>query len=131
MPRLSYWFIRAALVYLAAGITLGAFLLANKGLNFAPLLWRFLPVHFELLLVGWLIQFAFGVAYWIFPRFLQGPPRGNENLVWPAFVLLNLGVGWVIAEAMIPAHGLALVGHAVEAGAVLVFVLGVWRRVKA
>jgi hypothetical protein len=32
MPRLSVWFIRMALLYLLAGFTLGALLLAHKGL---------------------------------------------------------------------------------------------------
>jgi hypothetical protein len=30
MPRLSVWFVRAALVYLALGFTCGALLLAHK-----------------------------------------------------------------------------------------------------
>ncbi len=36
MPRLSAWFVRAALIYLAAGLTLGMLLLANKGVLFYP-----------------------------------------------------------------------------------------------
>jgi len=130
MPRLSCWFVRASLVYLAVGFTLGALLLANKGLNFYPLLWIDLPVHMEMLLVGWLVQLAIGVAFWILPRLPQGPPRGNETLVWLAFALLNLGVGLVIAQTVLGVQGLAWAGRASEIGGVLAFVAGTWQRIR-
>ncbi len=130
MPRLSCWFLRAALLHLAAGFTLGALLLANKGLGFYPQAWRLLPVHMELLLVGWLVQLTLGMAFWILPRFIQGAPRGREVWIELSFVLINLGIGWVIAETIFAVQGLALVGRASEAGGALLFALGSWRRVK-
>ena len=130
MPRLSCWFIRSALLYLAAGFTLGALLLAHKGLGFSPLMWRLLPLHMEMLLVGWFLQLAMGVAFWILPRFVQGPPRGNEKLAWLAFTLLNLGIGCALTDAIFLVQGLALAGRVAELGAVILFVLGAWRRVR-
>jgi len=130
MPRLSGWFVRAALAYLAVGFTLGALILAEKGVSYAPMLWRYLPVHYELLLVGWLIQLALGVAFWILPRFPQGAPRGNEALIWLSFALLNLGIACVVAETVLSIQGLRLVGRAIESGGVLAFVWGSWRRVR-
>ncbi len=130
MPRLSCWFVRAALLYLAARFTLGAFILANKGLGFYPSIWRFLPVHMELLLMGWLVQLALGIAYWILPRHIKGAPRGNEAWIELAFWLINLGIGWVIAETVFTLQGLALIGRVAECAAVLVFILGSWRRVR-
>ena len=131
MPRLSCWFVRAALAYLATGFTLGALLLANKGLGWAPQLWRFLPVHMELLLMGWLVQLAMGMAFWILPRFPQGATRGNETLIWLAFVLINLGIGWVVAETIFSVQGLVFVGRVAEIGGILLFLLGSWRRVRS
>jgi len=130
MPRLSCWFVRAALVYLAVGFTLGAFMLANKGLGLAACLWRTLPIHRELLLMGWLVQLAIGVAFWILPRFSQGAPRGNETTIWLAFILLNLGIGLVAAETVLTVPGLVWIGRIVEIGGVLAFVVGSWRRVR-
>ena len=49
MPRLSRWFIRCALIYLALGFTFGALMLFNKGVPFYPALWRLLPTHVEFL----------------------------------------------------------------------------------
>jgi hypothetical protein len=131
MPRLSCWFIRASLLYLAIGFTLGALMLSNKGLGFYPPAWNVLPVHMEMLLVGWFVQLAMGVVFWILPRFREGPPRGNESLAWLAFGLVNLGIGWVVAQAVFSLQGLALVGRVMEIGGVGVFVAGSWRRVRA
>ena len=101
MPLVSVWFIRSALLYLLAGFTLGALLLASKGLALPPELWRWLSVHLELLLVGWLVQLVMGVAYWIFPRFGMTPQaRGREGLAWLALVLLNGGV-WIACLGML------------------------------
>jgi len=130
MPRLSSWFVRAALSYLAVGFTLGALLLAEKASSFYPMLWDILPVHIELLLVGWLVQLALGVAFWILPRFSKGPPRGNEAVVWLSFVLLNLGIAFVVAGTLLAVPGLLLAGRVAETGGVLAFVWGSWRRVR-
>ena len=130
MPRLSCWFVRAALIYLAAGFTLGACLLANKGLGFYPPTSASLQAHMELLLVGWLIQLAMGMVFWILPRFPHGAPRGNEALIWLAFVSINLGIGCVVAEAFFPVRGLTFVGRVAEVLGILFFVLGSWRRVR-
>jgi len=103
MPRLSIWFLRAALVYLALGITFGALMLANKGVPFYPQLWRLFPMHVEFLLVGWTVQLAMGVAYWILPRFTRGAKRGNVPLAWSAWVMLNAGILMVFLGAWLAA----------------------------
>jgi hypothetical protein len=130
MPRLSQWYVRTALAYLALGFTFGALMLANKGLNFEPKLWRLLPAHIELMLMGWTLQLALGMAFWMLPRFWEGPPRGNESGAWAAYLLLNLGVSLVILRAVfIWPSWLMFVGRAAEAGAAVAFGLHIWRRI--
>jgi heme/copper-type cytochrome/quinol oxidase subunit 1 len=131
MPRLSSWFVRASLVYLALGFTLGALLLTNKGLDFSPWLWKLLPIHIEILIMGWFVQLAVGVAFWILPRLSGASPRGNERLVWLAFWLINIGIGVVVLEALTSLPWLLLIGRLVEFGGVIAFVIGLWKRVKA
>ena len=96
MPRLSVWFVRCSLAYLLLGFTLGGLMLANKGIPFAAWAWRLLVPHMEFLLLGWMVQLAMGVAFWILPRFSSGAPRGNEVLIYSTFVVLNLGI-WIVA----------------------------------
>ncbi len=128
MPRLSIWFVRASLLYLLAGITLGALMLANKGITFDPSLIEVLPIHVEFLLVGWLIQLAFGVAFWFLPRYGTGAPRGNERLVWGAFILLNAGV--ILTAFQLWLQPALLVGRISEILGILLYIAGSWRRVK-
>jgi len=118
------------LVYLTLGFTLGAMMLAGEGLDLNPTIRQVLPIHMEMLLVGWMIQLALGVAFWILPRFMQGAPRGNETLIWLAFWLFNLGIGGVTAETFLGVPGLIFAGRVAEAGGVLAFVIGMWRRVR-
>ena len=128
MPRLSVWFVRASLIYLLVGFTFGALILAEKGIPYDPLVWSLFPIHAEFLLVGWLVQLAMGVAFWILPRFMSGPPRGNEKLIWASFVSINAGILLAALQLWIP---LALLGGRVlEAAGVVIYVLGSWRRVK-
>lgn len=129
MPRLSVVFIRTALLYLAAGFTFGALLLFHKGVPLSPTLWRILPMHIEFVLIGWTLQLAMGVAFWILPRW--GAERGNETPVWIAYILLNAGVlaagvgGWL---GWPPA--VLLAGRAAELLAAISFAIHAWPRVK-
>jgi hypothetical protein len=130
MPRLSQLFVRTALVYLLLGFTFGALMLANKGLPLHPALWRLLPAHIEFLLIGWTLQLALGVAFWILPRFWEGAPRGNEVGAQLAYVLLNLGVWLVALGALLAAPAaISFLGRTAELAAVVAFGAHIWPRI--
>ena len=131
MPRVCVWLLRASLLYLGAGFTLGAVLLASKGYGVLPAAWSWLPVHMEWLLVGWFVQLVMGVAYWIFPRFGLSPAaRGRESLAWVAFYLVNLGVLLVCSATLLgwPVGG---VGRCAELAAAAVMAGNIWVRTRA
>ncbi len=129
MPFLSRLFIRTALGYLVFGFTFGALMLTNKGVPIHPLLWRLLPLHIEFLFVGWTVQFVFGVAFWILPRF--NTSRGNESVVWLSYALLNAGVLVAgLGAALALGNGLVLAGRLAELGAVVAFAINAWPRIK-
>ena len=120
--------IRAALLALTAGATLGALMLAAPG-TAGVARWR--PLHAELLLVGWTVQLAFGVAYWILPRFRSGPERGPEAFGWVAFALVNTGVVLVgLGRSATAGEMWALAGRSAEGLAAVAFVAQAWPRVK-
>lgn len=120
MPQLSRWLIRAALIYLLLGFTVGALILAHKGVQLHPLLWSWLPAHIEFLLLGWVLQLTMGVAFWILPRYWQPPRRPNEFYARLAFILLNLGIWLVVAGTALRAGEWVLfAGRAAEIGAVV------------
>jgi heme/copper-type cytochrome/quinol oxidase subunit 1 len=94
-------------------------------------MWQLLLPHFEFVLLGWTLQLAMGVAFWILSRYLQGPEHGREAIAWLAFVLFNggvllVGVSWRLrAPALIP-----LLGRIAEAGSAVAFGVHAWRRVR-
>ncbi len=130
MPRLSVYFIRASLIYLLFGFTFGGLLLANKGVMISPAIWMLLPVHMEFDLMGWLVQLAMGVAFWILPRFSSGPARGDERLSWSAFLFVNVGILFVASETIFQVKWLILTGRVMETLALILFAVGNWRRIK-
>lgn len=138
MPRPSVWFVRTALVYLGVGATLGALVLWQKGTGTLPLAWRLRSAHLELALLGWTLQLAMGVAFWILPRLrVDGrPTRGRERAVWWSYGLLNAGLLTVAAAGADLGSGTvgpataAAVGRWMEAAAVALFAWHAWPRVK-
>lgn len=130
MPRLSQWIIRTALIYLLLGFSIGALLLAHKGIPFYPALWNWLPTHIEFLLMGWVVQLTMGVAFWILPRYWKYPRRPNEIYARIAFILLNLGIWFVVAGTTFHAgQGILLIGRVIEVSAIVFFALHSWKRI--
>ena len=131
MPRLTVWMVRTALLHLALGFTLGALLLAQRELALPAGVTRLRPLHAELLLLGWTVQLAMGVAFWILPRFGAGPERGREWPAWLAYLLLNAGVlAAGLGLAWWGPGPLALLGRVAEALAAAAFAWHAWPRIK-
>ena len=134
MPTLTRWFLRAALVYLVGALAVGALL---QWPDLAPQLARLWPTYLHLLVVGWITQVIFGVAFWMFPRFSPEQPYGNIRLGWASFLLLNTGlllraVGeplhWLRPAA--PSNGIVAASALLQLLAGWAFVLNTWPRVK-
>lgn len=136
MPRISQYFIRTALLSLALGSTIGGLMLTAKGIGQPAWIWAWRSGHVQLLLVGWLVQLACGVAIWILPRFDATGDRGDARWSWLAYGTLNGGVA--LASLHVPLAGLVGRGgvrwmpvtagglYAVAGG---VLAISLWRRV--
>jgi hypothetical protein len=96
----------------------------------SPMIWALLPLHIEFAFVGWMIQFAMGIAFWILPRFRKDPLRGNVRLGWVAFILVNTGIFLFLPNAFVDRDWLTLAGRTMEALGLIAFVLGHWHRIK-
>jgi hypothetical protein len=129
MPKLSAWLVRAALAHFAAWGAIGGLLLASKAVALPGWLWLLRPAHVDGLLVGFVVQLAFGVALWILPK---APLRSGAPPAAMAGVLLNAGVGLVALGGVLPGlAALAGAGRIAEAAAVAAFAVHVWPRVRA
>ena len=95
------------------------------------------PVYWHLLVVGWLMQCIFGVAYWMFPPFSKDQPQRSETLGWLTYGALNVGL--LLRAIVEPCHSLypqAGIGWLLVPSAVLqvtagwVFVVNTWGRIR-
>lgn len=134
MPPLTRWLVKAALLYLIAALVLGVAMQLPMAGRY-PVLAVLWPTYLHVLVVGWLTQLIFGVAYWLFPRYSAERPRGSERLGWATFVLLNAGlllrlVGEPWRALGRGGHAVLLVSAVTQLLAVWCFVLNTWPRVK-
>ncbi|NGP88756.1 cbb3-type cytochrome c oxidase subunit I [Fodinibius halophilus] len=130
MPAISRWMIRISLLYLLVGMVSGAIMLVNKAYVIHPSVWALLPIHIEVVIFGWVIQLTLGTAYWMLPRFLEQPQRGNPQLAIGMVVALNLGILVIIADILLSVSwGLGLLGRILELSAVVLFVILHWDRI--
>jgi hypothetical protein len=93
MDRLSAAMARASFLWLLAGAVAGATMMIDEALPGAWRAWLG-PTHGHALFVGWFVQFAIGVAYWLLPR-RRTPARPigyRERLALTAVALLNAGL---------------------------------------
>lgn len=110
--------VRSSLLFLVVGATLGTVMMGAKALARVPAWAAFLPAHREMLVVGWLVQLAAGVAYWILPPLKKAAIRERNALA--TWGLLNAGVLLVaVASLTDGAAGMTICGRAAEALAVL------------
>jgi hypothetical protein len=137
MPRLTRWYLKSALVYLAAALLLGLVLALPNTFILPVFIGYMNPAFFHLFLVGWVTQMIFGVIYWMFPIITRANPRGNERLGWTSYILLNVGLLLrVIGEPLTSIRPNAWFGWLLAASALLqwlaavVFVTLAWPRVK-
>ena len=137
MPRLTRYFIKTALVYLAVAVAIGLLLAARSTVDLPPELLALTPVYFHLFMVGWVMQLIFGMLFWMLPKYSRERPRGPERLAWAAYVLINTGlILRVIGEPLVAVRSDLGAGWLLVLSALLqliggwAFIAAVWPRVK-
>lgn len=128
MPLLSRLAVRASLLYLAAGACVGGVLLVDKGYPALVTGAGWSGLHREVLLMGWLLQLALGVAYWILPR--RGGRRPRPRMAVVGLGLLNVGIAAVAAGELSGPSFLLPLGRGMELVAALLFTLHAWPRIR-
>lgn len=81
---------KTSLIYLLLGFVLGGVLLIAEATGAS---WgsSWSVIHAHILFVGWFVQFAIGIAYWLLPRRKtpEKPYGYNETPAYIAYALIN------------------------------------------
>lgn len=129
MPAQSIWMIRSSLMCLIAASIAGGIILVHKSAELHPAVWLLLPLHYELAIWGWLVQFVMGTAYWMFPRYVTGAKRGSSSAAWAMAALFNTGLLLLLASGLLRDGDLVAVsGRCLLTLSVVVFVFLMWKR---
>jgi hypothetical protein len=127
MPTVTRWSIKTALAWAGLAVVAGM-LLAWPGAPALPY-----PTYLHLLTVGWLSNLIFGVAHWMFPRASGEAPRGDVRLAWGGWGMLNAGLILRVVGEATRGHSsgsMLLVAAILQLGAIWLWVLHLWPRVK-
>jgi hypothetical protein len=138
MDRLSIIMVRAALLWLLLGIAIGGLMLVDRAVPGDWRLWLS-PSHGHILFVGWFLQFALGIAYWLLPR-KRSPdlPLGyREDIAIAGAVALNAGLVCRVLGEPFERTGhasdltlaLLIASSTLQVAAVALFVAQLWPRV--
>jgi cbb3-type cytochrome oxidase subunit 1 len=123
-------FIKASVVWLAVGVTLGV------GMAIHPPSVIYRPAHIHLNVLGFVAMMIFGVGYHVLPRF-AGHPLVRPGLAAAHWWLANAGLTLFAAGFMLRPHGVGAAPVALGAGAALsaagayAFAWNIWRTLRA
>jgi hypothetical protein len=137
MPPLTRWFIKTALVYLVLSLFLSVLVVAGTALPVLHAFSGLSSLYLHLLMIGWITQLIFGVAYWMFPIFSREEPRRSTTLGWLSYVSLNAGLAMRLSVDVTPVvstlHTPSWIGGLAATLlfiAAVAFVANTWQRVK-
>ena len=132
MPAQTIWMIRLSLIYFLLSAIIGGLLLIHKTVSLHPALWSLLPLHYEMAIWGWMVQFVMGTAYWMFPRFLKGDIRGPAMLAWWMFILFNAGLLLLLISIFTTGEFfMAPAGRFLMMTSIILFGFLIWNRVAS
>ena len=99
-------YIKTAIIFLAAGIALGGWMLVNRELHGRPPTEYETSAHTHLIFVGFVMEMILGVALWLFPRPHKDDTRYSPRLVDAAYWLLTVGTAIRAAGELARASGM-------------------------
>jgi hypothetical protein len=130
--------VRCSLVWLLTGFVIGGLMLVDRAVPGQWRLWL-LPSHGHMLFVGWFVQFAMGIAYWLMPR-KRSPERPlgyREDAALFGAGALNAGLLLRVVTEPMERTGNASdgtlaalsVSSVLQVVAVVVFIAQLWPRI--
>lgn len=113
MPATLQWYVRTAMLYIAAAMVLGVLYQVDQVTHWMGYSRYLITVHLHLALVGGVIQMIMGIGLWMLPLTVPIDRRlqYKEGLAWLTYGLFNAGLlGRFAAESRFQATGEAAWG---------------------
>jgi hypothetical protein len=138
LDRFTIIMVKTSLAWLLSGFVLGGLMMVDR---VVPGSWRawLLPTHGHMLFVGWFVQFAIGIAYWLLPRKRRPemPVGYRENLAFIGWGMLNAGLLLrVVGEPMervgdagTVSISILSISAVLQVAAILMFIAQLWPRI--
>ena len=137
MPPLVRRYIKTSFVCLAAGLTLGAYIVVSEFLLDLHPPRLLVTAHAHLLLVRFMLMVVMGVATWMFPRPARDNTRYRPELAEAVHWVLTVSTAvQALAEIALTLRGalglrwLIVVGGLGQLAGAMLFVLNMWWRVR-
>ena len=137
MHSLVRRYIKTAIVFLVAGLGIGAWMIVRRELGNAVPSTYVASAHTHAILVGFVMSMILGVALWLFPRPEKTDARYRPRLAEAAYWLLTVGTaGRVLGELLrtrsdSPWLRWTVVTCAMlQVAAVVVFFYTMWSRIR-
>jgi len=130
-------YIKTSLIFLTAGLLLGAYLIVAEFVigRYPPRL--FITAHVHLLLVGFMLMMVMGVATWMFPKPARDVGRYRPALAEAIYWMMTVSTAArAVAEiaapfVMSPALRLVIAAGGIgQLGGAALFVVNMWSRVR-
>jgi hypothetical protein len=130
-------YIKTSLVFLTAGLLLGAELIVAEFVigRYPPRL--FITAHVHLLLVGFMLMMVMGVATWMFPKPARDDGRYRPGIAEAVYWVMTLSTAArALAEVTAPFTTSATLRFVIAAGGIgqlagaALFVTNMWSRVR-
>ncbi len=137
MTSLVRRFLKTAVVFLAVGLAIGGWMLAERELHHRATSPYVTSAHTHAILVGFVMMMILGVAQWMFPRPVKGDWRYHPALAEAAYWLLSCGTAVRVVGELLPARDTTWLGRVIVAAglaqvvALCVFFANMWSRIRA
>lgn len=101
MHSLVRRYLKTGILFLAAGLVIGGWMIVDRELNGVYASPYVVSAHTHAILVGFIMMMILGVALWLFPRPEKSDARYQPRMAEAAYWLLALGTGVRVASELL------------------------------
>jgi cbb3-type cytochrome oxidase subunit 1 len=130
-------FLKTAILFLIAGLTIGGWMLIERELTGRLASSYVTSAHTHAILVGFVMMMILGVAQWMFPRPAKGDTRYRPQLAESAYWLLTIGTAMRVVGELVHSRfdatwlrWVVIAAGLMQVVGMLTFFANMWSRIR-